>query len=699
MTAPEMSAPKPQLIPGSRRMGKRDVEDSLMWLRDPSAPAPVREYLAAERAFYDANRTKFAPQVSLLAELAHTKIAPEIATPTWNVGSRNFRYRWLTGADYSQLYEVLNDCSERLILDQAPLTSTGFVRVADLTISPDGNLIAYTVDTAGTERYELRIRDIESAQDIEVISGSVTYGLVWCKDSLRILYVRADSADRPCEVWVHQVGDTASSDALRFREDDAHFYLDLSGSGDGGYAVIHCASRHTMYAHIIDLASEDLPVLALRPKEDGRRYFAEPVQNETGLHFLIIESDADGKDTLVDYRDPLLQEVIRRVDLGGAASRLRSVVHVGDVALISGRSENLPTIWLITDDSNDPVLIQPPTPNGIYDLDIFSTGDSTELCLKYESKHSAVEWFALSPRDGAMRPLADTVVNTAVNNGSHVVEGSAYESLLIEIEVRDGTSVPVVITKRISTPLDGSAPCLLYGYGAWEIVIRPEHSPTLLALLDQGFVYAHAYLRGGGEVDHQWWVDGSMSSKHHTFDDYCDVARSLGGRLVDANKIVARGLSAGGLLMGAVYGREPQLFAGVIAEAPFVDPVTTMSDESAPLVIIEFDEWGNPARDEDLEWMLSWSPYDNCPTAQARPPLLTTTAINDSRVSFWEPARWIAKMRNDGESNNILFRVDLGARGHWAPPGRLARIDYEAELLGWALYIVDHVNAAAKSDQ
>jgi oligopeptidase B len=699
MTFLEVSPPTPQLIPGSRRIGKRVVDDSLMWLRDPSSPAPVREYLAAERAFYDANSRTFAPQVSLLAELAHAKIAPEIATPTWTVGARNFRYRWLAGADFSQLYEVLKDGSERPVLDQASLTSTGFIRVADLAISPDGNLIAYTVDTAGTERYELRIRDVESAADIEVIGDPVSYGLVWCKDSLRILYVRADSADRPCEVRVHRVGNPALSDGILFREDDTHFYLELSGSGDGGHAVIHCASRHTMYAHIIDLASEDLTILALRPREDGRRYFAEPVKRETGLHYLILESDTDGKDTLVEYRDQALQAVSRRIDLGGKASRLRSVVHVGDVAVISGRSENLPTIWLLADDSNDSIVIQPPTPNGIFDLDIFSTGDSTELCLKYESKHSAVEWFALSPGDGRMRSLSHNVVNAAVTNGNHAVEDSDYESLVIEIEVRDGTSVPVVITKRKSTPLDGSAPCLLYGYGAWEIVIRPEHSPALLALLDLGFVYAHAYIRGGGEVDHQWWADGSMKSKHHTFDDYCDVARAIGGSIVDASKIVARGLSAGGLLMGAVYGREPELFAGVIAEAPFVDPVTTMSDDSAPLVIIEFDEWGNPARDEDLEWMLSWSPYDNCPPAKTRPPLLTTTAINDPRVSFWEPARWVAKMRSEGESNNILFRVDLGARGHWAPPGRRARIDYETELLGWALYIVDHMDTAAKSHE
>ena len=688
MTLPELTPPTPQLLSGSRRIGKDMVADSLIWLRDPTVPAPVREYLAAERAFYDASRTKFAPQISLLAKLALTKIAPEIATPTWSVGSRTFRYRWLSGADFSQLYEVLNDGSERLLLDQACLTDTGFIRVGDLVISPDGNLIAYTVDTSGTEQYELRIRDVESAQEIEVISGSVSYGLVWCKDSLRILFVRVDSADRPCELWMHHVGNTASSDAILFREYDTHFYLELSGSGDGAHAVIHCASRHTMYAHIIDLDSNDLEPHALRPRQDGGRYFVEPVKGESGVTFLVIESETNGKDTLVEYRDKELQEVGRRIDLGSKASRLRSVVRVGDVAVISGRSQNLPTIWLLADGSNEPVVIAPPTPNGIFDLDIFNTGNSSELCLRYESKHSEVEWFALSPRDGAMHPF--------LKNGSEFIEESEYESLIIEMQVRDGTSVPVVITKRKSTPLDGSAPCLLYGYGSWEIVIRPEHSPALLALLDQGFVYAHAYIRGGGEVDRQWWVDGSMKNKHHTFNDYCDVARSLGGRLVDADKIVARGLSAGGLLMGAVYGREPQLFAGVIAEAPFVDPITTMSDKSAPLVIIEFDEWGNPALDEDLGWMMSWSPYDNSPAANVRPPLLTTTAINDPRVSFWEPARWVAKMRHDGESNNILFRVDLGARGHWAPPGRLARIDYEAELLGWALYIVDHVDVASE---
>ena len=223
-------------------------------------------------------------------------------------------------------------------------------------------------------------------------------------------------------------------------------------------------------------------------------------------------------------------------------------------------------------------------------------------------------------------------------------------------------------------------------------MVSPDYSPALLALLDQGFVYAQAYIRGGGEVDRNWWREGSSSNKQNTFNDFADVARSMGKNLIDSKRIIARGVSAGGLLMGAIYNQEPELFAGIIAEAPFVDPLTTMSDEGATLTIIEFDEWGNPAIDEDRKWMELWSPFDNTSTVDLRPPLLTTTATNDSRVSFWEPARWVAKMRLEGKSDQILFRPDLEARGHWAPPGRFARIAYDAELLGWALHIVENVD-------
>jgi oligopeptidase B len=676
-------------MPGSRQFGGSMVPDSLMWLRDATLPLPVREYLGAERDYYDSRKKGFASQVSLLGSSARAKMASEIVTPVWHVSARTFRYRWAEEADYFRLVEVLSDNSERLILDESSLTDTGFIRVGDLSISPDGNLVAYTVDTAGAERYELRVRDIESTEDIEVIFEAVAYGIVWFADSRRFLYTRVDAADRPCEVLLHQIRNFAEADVLLFREDDQHFYLEMRGSGDGKHAVIQCASRVTSVSYLIELAAIVPEPISLRIRDNGRRYYVEPVGVGADIRFLVIESSQDGVDTLIEYSDRLLTVVDCEFDLGPDVARLRTVLWLDGVIVASGRSDACATMWFLTEYCEVPVKLQPTDANGIFDLDIFESGDSTTLCLKYESKHSAVEWFAFSPKSGSLKSIATT--------NMHSGEKSEYESVAIELEVRDGKSVPVTITKRRSTPLDGTAPCLLYGYGAWEIVIRPEYSSVLLALLDQGFVYAQAHIRGGGEVDRQWWVEGSGKSKFRTFADFCDVARALGTGIVDPKKIVARGLSAGGLLMGSVYGSDPELFAGVIAEAPFVDPVTTMSDAAAPLVIIEFDEWGNPAKEEDLMWMLEWSPYDNCPDPKVRPPLLVTSAINDSRVSIWEPARWVAKMRLQGASSEIIFKVDLGARGHWPPPGRFSRVDFEAELLGWALSVVERVDLGSGS--
>ncbi len=660
-----------------------------MWLRDAAVPLPVRDYLAAEREYYDLRKKGFADQVSLLSSGAHAKMATEIVTPVWHVGGRTFRYRWVDGADYFQLFELRSDDSERLILAESSLTDTGFVRVGDLVISPAGNLVAYTVDTTGSERYELRVRNIESTQDTEVLSGAVTYGILWLADSRRFLYTKADSANRPCEVWLHEIGKLSETDTLLFRENDQHFYLELSGSGDGKHAIIQCSSRLTSDSHLVELAAILPEVISLRVREAGRRYSVEPVGTGDAIRFLVIESDQNGVDTLIEYSDRLLTKASRKFELGPDVARLRSVLKLHEVILISGRSDARETTWFLTKNSEVPIKLQPLDANGSFELDIFESGDPNKFCFKYESKYSAVEWFAYSPNSGSLESIS-----TASKNPG---EKSEYESVSIEIEARDGKSVPVTITKRCSTSLDGTAPCLLYGYGAWEIVIRPEYSSALLALLDQGFVYAQAHIRGGGEVDRQWWVDGSGKNKFRTFEDFCDVARALGKAIVDPKKIIARGLSAGGLLMGSVYGSNPELFVGVIAEVPFVDPITTMSDPLAPLVIIEFDEWGNPAQEEELAWMLEWSPYENCPDPNLRPPLLVTGAINDPRVSIWEPARWVAKMRLQGDSSEILFRVDLAARGHWPPPGRLSRVEYEAEILGWALSLVQHVDLESRS--
>jgi oligopeptidase B len=253
----------------------------------------------------------------------------------------------------------------------------------------------------------------------------------------------------------------------------------------------------------------------------------------------------------------------------------------------------------------------------------------------------------------------------------------------------DGTLVPATILRHRSTPLDGSAPCVMYAYGAYESVFPDqEWDPAIPSLLDRGVVYVHAHVRGGGEGGRRWWLDGRMEHKQHTFDDHLAVADGLAAAgLVDPARIATRGLSAGGLLQGAVFSQRPDRWRAVVAEVPFVDVVTTMLDPSIPLTVNEWDEWGDPSRPEDYEWLVRYSPYDNLPPAGQRPDLLATGAVHDARVMVWEPAKWVAALRaSDAQwAPRCLFRVETGAGAHVGPAGRFAHLTYEAEVYAWLL--------------
>jgi oligopeptidase B len=247
--------------------------------------------------------------------------------------------------------------------------------------------------------------------------------------------------------------------------------------------------------------------------------------------------------------------------------------------------------------------------------------------------------------------------------------------------------VPVTVVRHLDTPLDGTAPALLYGYGAYEATEEPDWDPALPSLLDRGVVYAHAHVRGGGEGGRRWWLEGRLEHKQNTFTDFIAVADGLADGLVDGSRIASRGLSAGGLLQGAVLSQRPDRWRAVVAEVPFVDVVTTMFDASIPLTINEWDEWGDPRRRADFDWLMAYSPYDNPPPPGVRPDLLTTGAVHDPRVMVHEPAKWVARLREtDPEwSPRCLFRVEMGAGAHVGPSGRLGHLAYEAEVYAWLL--------------
>lgn len=262
-----------------------------------------------------------------------------------------------------------------------------------------------------------------------------------------------------------------------------------------------------------------------------------------------------------------------------------------------------------------------------------------------------------------------------------------YVTTRMTLPAPDGTPVPATVVRHRDTPLDGTAPALLYAYGAYEYTFEPDWDPALPTLLDRGVVFVHAHVRGGGEGGRRWWLQGRLEHKQNTFTDLIAVADGLAGRYVDGDNICTRGLSAGGLVQGAVVSQRPERWRAVVAEVPFVDVVTTMLDASIPLTANEWDEWGDPRRRADFDWMLDYSPYDNVPPPGNRPDLLVTGAVHDPRVMVREPAKWVARLRETDPdwSPRCLFRVETGAGAHSGPSGRYGHLAYEAEVYAWLL--------------
>ena len=323
--------------------------------------------------------------------------------------------------------------------------------------------------------------------------------------------------------------------------------------------------------------------------------------------------------------------------------------------------------------SRYPVGCLSPARNTLYDAGTVTVRDESYL-------RPAV-WSSVDLRSGA---------STEVQRG----EAPGFDPEQYAMERRtfpapDGTEVPAVLLRHRDTPLDGTAPCLIYAYGAYEAVDEPEWDAALPSLLDHGVVWVHALVRGGGEGGRRWWLDGRLSRKQNTFTDYLAVADGL-AELVDGSRLVTRGLSAGGLLQAAVLSQRPERWRAVVAEVPFVDVVTTMLDATIPLTANEWDEWGDPHRKEEFDWLLAYSPYDNLPPAGSRPDLLVTGALHDPRVMVWEPAKWVAALRaSDPEwSQRCVFRCETGAGAHVGPSGRFGHLAYEAEVYAW---ILDHV--------
>jgi oligopeptidase B len=685
-------------VPSIRELHGVSKTDDFAWMRDHDDPR-LLEYLAAERSYYDRYAARLADLTGRLAAESTGRIPAGAESGVgWPLSGFIYRTRTPEGRENLQfLRSQSGESAEELLLDENIVgAATGYVEVGDRVPSPDGSLLAWSSDTSGAEIFQLRIRDLRTGEDMPDRIERAYPGVAWSADSRYLFYLVPDELNRPFEVWRHRLGTDAADDMLIFTESDARYEITLHGSRSGQFAVITSESRDTTEVSLIPLADPLAAPILVRPRKRGVEYRVDHARSAQGPGWLYIVTDEDETEFSLKRASACADGASHWATLDCPAvsperqdTRLLGCDVVGEHLLLTMRRGGAPLLAITDLDGRNVVEVPASLPAGSIRVEHAEDYDAGSVIVVEESLIEPPAWYRLDLATGE-RDLLKRKEVVGYEPGNYVTER-------VTAPAADGTPIPVTLAYHATTALDGTAPCLLYGYGAYEACSDPEFSLGLPSLLDRGVVYAIAHIRGGGEGGRSWWHQGRLRSKRTTFTDFTDVADWLAGSgggtaLVDGRRIVSRGLSAGGLLQGAVYSMRPDRWLAVVAEVPFVDCVTTMLDPTIPLTINEWDEWGDPRDPQDYAYMRSYSPYDN-PPAGRRPALLATGAVHDPRVGVHEPAKWVASLRAtaptdapaEGTAAPLLFRVELGAGAHTGPSGRYAQAGYEAEVHAFML--------------
>jgi oligopeptidase B len=570
-------------------------------------------------------------------------------------------------------------------------------------VSPDDQWVAVGTDFEGSERHHLTVRPLNGQAPVSDELNDVYYGFAWASDSSHFFYTRVDAAMRPWQLWRHELGTPSSADVLVYQEDDAQFNVSVGRSRDEAVIVIQIGSSTTTEIHFIDANRPTDDFTVLEPRRQGVEYGVEHFIDGSGVDWWLKVTN----DEATDFR-----LLARRVhdeswtELVGErpGSRLDGVDAFKSFLAISERHEGCSAVRLV------PILEgDDPFGTDLLERSYFVEGDASPstVALSANATFDTAQVRVLITSLVTPRLVADVVVATGeviVRKQQQVLGGydqSRYATGRLWVQASDGVKVPVsIVASRdlVDVDDDGNlratspAPLLLYGYGSYEISIDPAFSSIRLSLLDRGVIFAIAHVRGGGEMGRSWYEMGKLAQKPTTFSDFVSVARALIREgWTTAEHLAARGGSAGGLLMGAVMNLAPDLFRCVVAEVPFVDALTTMLDETLPLTIGEWEEWGNPdASASAYRTMKSYSPYDNVRganddgTLRSYPDVFVAGGLNDSRVGFWEPVKWVLKLRDVNPANVAYLKTEMGA-GHGGPSGRYDAWRDEALVLSFII--------------
>ncbi|MGD9694278.1 MAG: S9 family peptidase [Thermoleophilia bacterium] len=696
------TAPIAERRPARRRIHGTDEPDDLGWMRDGADPA-LLSLLEAENAHADAVLAPVAPLVDAIEAEIRERVKEDDLSVPHRRGGWWYRSRTEKGLAYA-IQERLPDIGDgsapalglpaEVVLDPNQLAEGHpFLGIGAFEVSPDGTRLAYAVDTSGDELYELRVRDIAAGEDLDLAIPGISGGAVWSADGSTLLYVTPDHAQRPYRLHRHRLGDDPSGagDELLLQEDDARFRVWPGRSRSGDVIVVRVGSAVTDEILLIDahdpsgrprMAIPRRQGVELKVAHHGRWLYV--LSNEDAPDYALWRTPLD--DTARERWQPVLPHRPGR-PLEGLSAFARHLV-------IPLRADGRPGVRVLDLTAIEDAGEGPPDPASVAaagrDLDmpgeVYSLGGGAN-----EEWDTSLWRFTL-----ASPSMPATVVEEDLDSGERTVlkrmpvlggvDPAAYESAREWAVADDGTRIPVSVVWHRDTPRDGSAPLLLYGYGAYGITMDVGFSIPRLSLLDRGIVFALAHVRGGGELGRTWHERGRMEAKPNSFSDLVAAADHLAdGGWAAPDRIAIRGGSAGGLLVAAALNLAPRRFRAVIAEVPFVDALNTILDPDAPLTAGEWEEWGNPIEDPGFfRIMRGYTPTENIAGGRY-PAILATAGLNDRRVSVHEPAIWVQRLRAETDADDerpVILRVQMGA-GHGGPSGRYDAWRREAETLAF----------------
>ena len=656
------------------------ITDDWAWIRDPGYPEVTDEdvlsYLKAENAFFEAAMAPHTDLVETLFEEMKGRIKQDLSSVPAPDGPYEYWWAFSPGDQYRRWHRRHRETGvEQLIFDEvAAAEGHDYFRLGAIVSSPDYTLLATQADDDGSERFKLHIRDIATGAILDTVTDHAIGNPVWAADSKGIAFTEVNDQWRSDKARYHRLGDDPAAAVTLYEEtQDKGFSVGLGQSHDDKVIFISTGDNTSSEVRFVPASDPTATPVLIAARRANIEYNCDSahgrlwiVTNDAHINFRLVSAALDAPG---EWREDIP---------GSDRSYLRGVTSYRDHLALTTRVDGLDQLILRTYAG---VETRIPFAEASYTAAFGGNADFAPAAYRigYSSMVTPPTVYDYHPADDRLETLRVLEIPSGYDPADYVTDR-------VNIRARDGAMVPVSIVRRADSKLDGVGRLFLYGYGAYGLAIPPGFSPTRLSLVDRGFAYAIAHIRGGDDLGHGWYLDGKLTRRTNAFNDFVDVAKGLADLgYAQPGRIAAQGGSAGGELMGAVANQAPELWGAIVADVPFVDVLNTMLDDSLPLTPGEWPEWGNPITDKAaFDLIRSYSPYDNI-EPKPYPPMLITGGLNDPRVTYWEPAKWAAKLRATRTDSNLqLLKINMGA-GHGGKSGRWDSLREDAEAYAFVL--------------